>query len=365
MKKFFAKQIKLLKLEQLEASKRQNDELGKYVEAEVDEIIPQPHGGFLLKLEGETIENEPSFKAGEKVSVGAYIGILKKVILNTYEIEVSVDSEVFQYKRRWRIMKLSDDTSFKIMEEALVRMSSKPSSHLMDVLLGLRTPTKADPLSNQALSYHNTKLDKSQKKGVEFALCQKELAVIHGPPGTGKTTTLVEIVYQAVKRGEKVLVTAASHVAVDNIAEKLVEAGLNIIRIGKPARITSSVVLNHSVDDRLAKLGGNIQREQVILSADVVLGTLIGCGSSLRFLDQFSSCHFQLTIIDECGQSLEMACWVVIPRSPRLILAGDHNQLPPTVLTQSKEAAYELSRSLMKRVLDMFFYGFGAHMLQV
>ena len=78
IKKFFANQIRLLKLEQHEALKRQNEELGKYVEAEVDEIIAQPYGGLLLKMEGETTLNGPSFKAGEQVSVGAYFGILKK-----------------------------------------------------------------------------------------------------------------------------------------------------------------------------------------------------------------------------------------------------------------------------------------------
>ena len=218
--------------------------------------------------------------------------------------------------------------------------------------------------------------------------------------------------HQAVRRKEKVLVTAASHVAVDNIAEKLAEGGLNIIRIGHPARVTSEPVLEHSLDVKIGRqleivrdlkyeldtlkqrlhAGMNSRvpfiaaetqaqvlrkmletekaklrdlKEREILTADVVLGTLIGCGSALKFLNKSPHQHFQLTIIDECGQSLEMACWIVIPRSPKLILAGDHKQLPPTVITKTAPTSAELSKSLMERVLEEKFYNEYGKMLQV
>ena len=103
-----------------------------------------------------------------------------------------------------------------------------------------------------------------------------------------------------------------------------------------------------------------------LLDASVVLGTLVGC-KERGPLNLLPEDHFQTCVIDECGQSLEMACWIVIPRASRLILAGDHHQLPPTVITKNPEAAKKLSVSLMERLRDRFFYGKDAvfHMLNV
>ena len=418
--KFVAEQLNLLNTERLAVTKqekRELAELGNVVQVQVDEIQPQSrYGGLKLKLKQRNANvKAPNFKVGENVALddgdeGSDLinGILKKILLDTYEVEVSESLEVFLQTKKWDLLKMSDQASFDRMEEALEKIPHQPSP-LRDVLLGL-TPPSSNSARSAPILYRNKYLDDSQKSAVQFALEQKELAVIHGPPGTGKTTTLLEIIEQTVRRGEKVLVTAASHVAVDNIGEKLARDGLNILRIGHPARITSEVVLDHSLTIKIAKqieiveklkhefehlqrklhsgakldkatVRGTVptlkkkltkektrlknMKEKRILEADVVLGTLIGCGTNLSFLDDPPRDHFQLTIIDECGQSLEMACWIVIPRSPRLILAGDHNQLPPTVITKSKEAMNDLSKSLMERVLEMFFYGFGAKMLQV
>ena len=213
---------------------------------------------------------------------------------------------------------------------------------------------------------------------------------------------------QCVKAGEKVLVSAASNVAVDNLGEKLVQAGIKVIRIGHPARCSEGM-LEHSLSHKVQRENEGLEETRMelemiqndlhrgkqkkkpelmtqlkslqkkrdkqrfvvdkkskshLLDASVVLGTLLGCREKgpLKFLPED---HFKTCVIDECGQSLEMACWIVIPRAPKLILAGDHLQLPPTVITKNQEAAAKLSKSLMERVMEMFFYGNVCYMLEV
>ena len=205
---------------------------------------------------------------------------------------------------------------------------------------------------------------------------------------------------QCVQTGEKVLVSAASNVAVDNLGERLVEEGLKVIRIGHPARCSEGM-LEHSLSHKVQKESEALEETKMeldriqndihrgkhrkkpelmtqlkslqkkrdkqkfvkdklskshLLDASIVLGTLIGCREKgpLKLLPEN---HFKTCVIDECGQSLEMACWIVIPRAPKLILAGDHHQLPPTVITKNQEAAKKLSISLMERLRDRYFYG--------
>ena len=204
-----------------------------------------------------------------------------------------------------------------------------------------------------------------------------------------------------MKAGDRVLVSAPSNVAVDNLVERLAQQGQKVVRIGHPARIAEQVhpyALDVIVEEqriivsdiqskmmktrlKLEKLCGRGEYEKMehlemdmktltkqfmkekkkldakkkseIKKAKVVLGTLTGCGtkSPLKFLPDN---HFSMTVIDECSQSQEMACWIVIPRSPKLILAGDHLQLPPTIL--AKKAEKELSLTLMERLLDRYWY---------
>ena len=422
IERFVSNQLKLLEAERLAVTKQErleSRELGEEVAVEVVDVKKTKYGGLILQLKQRNDRKAPNFKVGENVGLlddpgedsEPFGGIIKKVFLKTYEVAVSESPEIFKEKRKWILMKVTDNSSFKWMEEALEKIPEN-NSPLRDVLLGLANPktnSVVNKNNNNPTSYQNKALDDSQKRAVQFALQQSEIGVIHGPPGTGKTTTLVEIVHQSVRGGQKVLVTAASHVAVDNIAERLARAGLNIIRIGHPARVTSDSVLEHTLDVRVGKqietvekikfeydtvrqklhsgrmsrlklaLGAEAKtlkkkmykekaklkkmKETQILGADVVLGTLIGCGSQLEFLDRRQ--HFQLVIIDECGQSMEMACWIVIHRAPKVILAGDHHQLPPTVISKSVKVSAELSKSLMERFFDLYFYNTGAVMLQV
>ena len=237
-------------------------------------------------------------------------------------------------------------------------------------------------------------LDGSQREAVRFALLQKELAVVHGPPGTGKTTTIVEIITQSVRRGDKVLATAPSNVAVDNLLERLVKNKVKVVRLGHPARVHADLQkysldgqinlseatqlvrdVRADIDKSFSKIKKSrskgetfgLRREikelkkelherernaikEILKRADVVLSTLTSASRDgpLKHLPRD---HFDVTVIDECSQSLEIGCWIALPYANKAILAGDHLQLPPTIM--SEEAARKgLSFTLMERVIE-------------
>ncbi|MCU0702773.1 MAG: AAA domain-containing protein [Fimbriiglobus sp.] len=285
-----------------------------------------------------------------------------------------------------------DEVSRLRQQEALRRAATATSdrlAELRDVLLGDREPS-FDPLPDLEIRT----LNDSQAEAVRFALAAKDVAVIHGPPGTGKTTTIVELIRQAVARGERVLATAASNHAVDNLLEKLLAAGEMPVRIGHPARVdptlrdrTLDLLVQKHADARqgrkLAKEAHALFRqadkwtkekpqpgekaalrrearsmladarkfeavaaERILDDARIVCGTLTGLTS-----DVLGSRRYHLAVIDEAGQATEPASWLPVLRAEKLVLAGDHRQLPATVV--SPEAAEQgLSISLMERVTE-------------
>lgn len=263
--------------------------------------------------------------------------------------------------------------------------------------------------------FFNANLDSSQQAAVKFTFEQKDLAIIHGPPGTGKTTTLIEIIKQnCLKYNQKILCCAPSNIAVDNLVERLVnvEPGykrMRFVRLGHPARLLEHIqdysldsVLNRSeqykltvdikeeMDKTLKSIRKNNsahQREQrerlkremrelrkelykreeraikeVLSSCDCVLATLSTAHADGPLKHLFSGGgddasrppHFDVIIIDECSQAMEAACYVPLLHGARkLIVAGDHLQLPPTII--SKEAAEKgLDLTLMKRLIDNY-----------
>jgi len=295
------------------------------------------------------------------------------------------------------IVKLANDVTYRRLNNALGRLSSLHSDHLADILLGAAQP--GEPLQVFApsilngvdIGFMNPGLDESQKAAVRFALKQRELGIVHGPPGTGKTTTIVEIILQSVRAGDKVIVSAPSNVAVDNLLDRLVRFGARCIRLGHPARVAGTLqkysldaLINSSDQSQIvrdiykeideirsssgAKKGQTrgfreiktLRKElkererkvlkEILASADIVLGTLTSSGadSPLKHLPED---HFSLAVIDECSQALEMACWITVPWSKKLLLAGDHLQLPPTILSKKAEKGLEVT--MMERLIDL------------
>nr|XP_023904057.1 DNA-binding protein SMUBP-2 isoform X1 [Quercus suber] len=293
-----------------------------------------------------------------------------------------------------RLEKVANEVTYRRMKDALIQLSKGvqkgPASDLIPVLFGERQPTVTK--KNVTCTLFNSNLDHSQKDAISKALSSKNVFLLHGPPGTGKTTTVVEIILQEVKRGSKILACAASNIAVDNIVERLVPHRVKLVRLGHPARLLPQVLesaldaqvlrgdnsaLASDIRKEMKALNGKllktkdkstrreIQKElrtlskeerkrqqlavtDVIKNADVVLTTLTGALS--HKLDNTS---FDLVIIDEAAQALEIACWIALLKGSRCILAGDHLQLPPTI--QSVEAERKgLGRTLFERLADMY-----------
>lgn len=316
-----------------------------------------------------------------------------QVALEKSDESVSLDSNTNEL---YRLIKLANEITYKRLKRALSDLnhySSGPVQRLINVLFGLSELTP--PLLPTPIRWISSNLDTSQQEAVHFALSQPEVAVIHGPPGTGKTTTVVEIILQAVHQGLKVLALAPSNVAVDNLVERLSVHHKRVVRIGHPARVLPHIQnfcldalisfseqtkllvdVRRDIEKTLKKLKGSSGKEravikdeikelrrevrqreeaatsEVLLHSDVILATLTSAGpdSPLKLL---RDSKFQLVVIDECSQALEAACWIGLLNGSRCVLAGDIHQLPPTILSQ--DAAKEgLGLTLMERVIQMY-----------
>jgi superfamily I DNA and/or RNA helicase len=278
-----------------------------------------------------------------------------------------------------------DEVSYREMDSALdevIDAHGNRLAELRDVLLGVRQARfrahKADDL------FYTSRLNDSQLAAVRLAITAQDVAIIHGPPGTGKTTTLVQAILETTRRDRRVLVCAPSNTAVDLLTEKLAECGVNVIRLGNPSRV-SDLLLEHTLDARvmahssysemramrqtaeqqrqtaneyirdfgfeerqqrrllreearmLFQAADNLERfiiEDVLESVQVITSTLVGASNrNIRHL------IFETVFIDEAAQALEPGCWIPIAKGKRVILAGDHHQLPPTV--KSEQAARE------------------------
>lgn len=278
-----------------------------------------------------------------------------------------------------------DETSYKTMFSALsgvMKAKNNRLAHLRDVLLG-KTPVSERKLFPVRFPWLNV----TQEEAVNHVLAAKEVSIVHGPPGTGKTTTLVEAIYETLHRENQVMVCAQSNTAVDWISEKLVDRGINVLRIGNPTRVNDKMLSftyerrfeshpdyselwgirkaireiqssfrkkshgeKETARNRLSRLRFRATELEVQIDTDlfsearVIACTLVG--SANRVLTNHT---FTTLFIDEAAQALEAACWIAIGKADRVILAGDHHQLPPTI--KCIEAARGgLDRTLMQKV---------------
>ena len=276
-----------------------------------------------------------------------------------------------------------DETSYRTMFDALDRViRSKGRLGYLRNLFYSRQQAETFTFAPMHFPY----LNRTQEEAVNRVLWAKDVAVVHGPPGTGKTTTLVEAIYETLRRENQVLVCAQSNMAVDWISEKLVDRGVPVLRIGNPTRVNDKMLsftyerrfeshpdyellwairkairdlranrarrISDGYHQKLERLKDRATELEIRINAQlfgearVIACTLVG--SAHRLLD---GQKFGTVFIDEAAQALEAACWIPIRRCSRVILAGDHCQLPPTVKSIAALKA-GLGKTLMERIVE-------------
>ena len=289
-----------------------------------------------------------------------------------------------------------DEVSYREMDNALrevIRARGDRLAELRDVLLGAQQARFRAPKTDDL--FYPSPLNESQLAAVCHVMAAQDVAIIHGPPGTGKTTTLVQAILETIRRERRVLVCAPSNTAVDLLTEKLAERGVNVIRMGNPSRV-SDLLLQHTLDARvmahpsynkmramrqtadqhremasertrhfgfeerqqrqllkdearmLSQAANDLERfitEDVLESVQIITSTLVGASNrNIRHLT------FETVFIDEAAQALEPGCWIPIAKGERVILAGDHHQLPPTVKSE-KAARDGLRETLFEKCI--------------
>ena len=276
-----------------------------------------------------------------------------------------------------------DETSYKQMFEALDRTMNAKNNRLAYLRDLFYSHQKAQHYSFEPMRF--PWLNPTQEQAVNEVLRAKDVAIVHGPPGTGKTTTLVEAINETLMRESQVLVCAQSNMAVDWISEKLVDRGINVLRIGNPTRVNDKMLgftyerrfeshadypqlwairkairelrknrkkgseNYHQKMDRLKSRAAEIElriNAELFGEARVIACTLVGSAHHL-----LEGMKFGTLFIDEAAQALEAACWIPMKRASRVILAGDHCQLPPTVKSIAALRA-GLGKTLMERIAE-------------
>lgn len=276
-----------------------------------------------------------------------------------------------------------DETSYKMMFDALDRVMKARGNRLAYLRDLFYSHQKAQRFTFAPMKF--PWLNPTQERAVNEVLWAKDVAVVHGPPGTGKTTTLVEAINETLMRESQVLVCAQSNMAVDWICEKLVDRGINVLRIGNPTRVNDKMLGftyerkfeahpdypqlwairkavrqlrsnrkrgSESYHQKMERLKARATELEIRINSElfgearVIASTLVGSNSRIMEGQKFGT-----LFIDEAAQALEAACWIPIKRCTRVIFAGDHCQLPPTVKSIAAQRA-GLGKTLMERIVE-------------
>ena len=330
------------------------------------------------------VDSGTSGRSGEAIRYFNFTGTVSYVDGDRMVVAVPDNGQLIdvQGAENVGIQLFFDETSYKMMFEALDRvMRAKGRLGYLRDLFYSHQPAETFSFAPM----HFTYLNRTQEEAVNKVLQAKDVAIVHGPPGTGKTTTLVEAIYETLRRENQVLVCAQSNMAVDWISEKLVDRGINVLRIGNPTRVNDKMLsftyerrfeahpdyellwaIRKAIRDLRAhrkrgddKYHQKLERlkeraieleirinAQLFGEARVIASTLVGSANRLLEGQKFGT-----LFIDEAAQALEAACWIPIRRVSRVILAGDHCQLPPTVKSFAAMKA-GLGKTLMERIVD-------------
>ena len=276
-----------------------------------------------------------------------------------------------------------DETSYRLMFDALERVMHARGNRLAYLRDLFYSHQPVERFSFQPMQF--PWLNKTQEKAVNEVLWTKDVMVVHGPPGTGKTTTLVEAINETLRRESQVLVCAQSNMAVDWISEQLVDRGIPVLRVGNPTRVNDKMLSftyerkfeghseypqlwslrkairemrakrkrgSESYHQQLDRLKSRATELEVRINAEIFQeARVIACtltGAANRVLEGMK---FNTLFIDEAAQALEAACWIPIRKVSRVIFAGDHQQLPPTVKSIAALKA-GLGKTLMERIVE-------------
>ena len=417
-------------------SAKQLESLGVCIrKLDLVETIYSSYGKYLCQFQKRTnsdFENKISkykfdsgdvvglFQYGDKIhEKPLYRGIVTQ--FNSKKIVVAFDEEIEEetLPKNICLVQLVNQITYDRIKSGLEKLKqmefNEKSLNLVNVLFEVFEPTFNENIERKNyiknLTFFNKELNESQKDAVRFALEVNEIGLIHGPPGTGKTTTIVEVILQLVKLGNKILVVAPSNIAVDNIGEKLIQyksklsskdSNINLefdlCRIGHPARLLPSVISNcldtkvensdntqfvkkvkreidkikrelqkidykekekkfalkQELKDKKEDIKGSYKNTvfDIYRKANIILSTCVSSGENYLNLAISKDNPFDYIIIDECAQGTECLCWVPILQGKKAILAGDHLQLPPTI--KSKNAEYVLSYTLFDRMISTY-----------
>ena len=338
------------------------------------------------KVQNSNLKVQSSNLKGQSIKYFSFTGTVSYVDGDRMVITVPDSAPLLELQQSTEPIGVQlsfDETSYKLMFEALDRVMKAKNNRLAYLRDLFYSHQKAGRFSFEPMKF--PWLNPTQERAVNEVLWAKDVAIVHGPPGTGKTTTLVEAINETLMRESQVLVCAQSNMAVDWISEKLVDRGVNVLRIGNPTRVNDKMLgftyerrfeshpdypqlwairkairelrknrkkgseNYHQKMDRLKSRAAEIEiriNSELFGEARVIACTLVG--SAHRLLEGMK---FGTLFIDEAAQALEAACWIPMRRASRVILAGDHCQLPPTVKSIAALRA-GLGKTLMERIAE-------------